>query len=154
MKTEEKTVGRRLKREEKEELVRKLYEKGYTYREIAKELRISVRDISRILRSEERKDEIDEIKERLKKLEEGVKGIGERVEGLFDVIDRCFDVSDCLDERLNNASYMVRHALGNAEIKIRCPHCHEWSYLVLREVDEEGEIVKKWACSNCGKVPF
>jgi len=46
---------------------------------------------------------------------------------------------------------MVRHALGSAGIKIRCPHCEEWSYLVLREV-EKGD--KKWVCSNCGKVPF
>lgn len=48
-------------------MVKMLYEEGYTYREIAKKLRISVRDISRILRGEERKDEIDEIKERLRK---------------------------------------------------------------------------------------
>ncbi|RLG63821.1 hypothetical protein DRO21_05245 [archaeon] len=72
MKTEEKKVGRRMKRKEKEELVRKLYEQGYTYREIAKELRISVRDISRILREEERKDEIKEIKEELERLRESV----------------------------------------------------------------------------------
>jgi len=125
MKSRKKTVRKGiLSRKEKEELVKRLYEQGYTYRDIAKELRISVRDISRILRSEERKDEIDEIKERLNKLEEEVKGIGERVEGLFDVIDRCFDVIDRLDERLDNASSMVRHALGNAKIKIRCPHCH------------------------------
>lgn len=56
-------------RKEKEELIKKLYEQGYTYREIAKELRISVRGISRILRGEERRDGIDEIKERLSKLE-------------------------------------------------------------------------------------
>ena len=48
---------KRLTRKEKEELVKKLYEQGYTYREIAKKLRISVRDISRILKGEERKDE-------------------------------------------------------------------------------------------------
>jgi len=77
----------RLTRKEKEKLVIELYEQGYTYREIAKILRISVRDISRILRREERKDEIDEIKERLNKLEEVVKKIEEGIKKLGDFSD-------------------------------------------------------------------
>lgn len=40
---------RRLKRKGKE-LVRKMYDEGHSYREIAKKLRISFRDISRILK--------------------------------------------------------------------------------------------------------
>ncbi|HIP25198.1 MAG TPA: hypothetical protein EYG81_01855 [Archaeoglobus profundus] len=129
-KTEEK---RRLTRKEKEELVKKLYEQGYTYREIAKKLRISVRDISRILRGEERKDEIDEIKERLSRLEK-------KIESLID--------------RLDNASYMIRHALGSAKIKIRCPKCYEWTYLAFRKVKVGNRVVEKWVCSSCGQIPF
>ena len=148
MKTNKKTdEKKRLTRKEKEESVKKLYEQGYTYREIAKKLRISVRDISRILRGEERKDEIDEIKERLSKLEKKIEEIGR-------------DVSYCLDEigslidRLDNAPYMIRHALGSAEIKIRCPKCHEWFYLVLRKVKVGKTTVEKWVCSNCNQIPF
>jgi len=87
MKSNTKTNGKkRLTRKEKEELVKKLYEQGYTYREIAKKLRISVRDISRILKSEERKDEIDEIKERLSKLDEMIKKIDSDIDTIFNII--------------------------------------------------------------------
>ena len=70
------------------------------------------------------------------------------------------DVSYCLGEikslidRLDNASYMIRHALGSAKIKIRCPKCHEWTYLALRKVKTENRAVEKWVCSSCGQVPF
>jgi len=114
----------RLTRKQKEELVKELYEQGYTYREIAKKLRISVRDISQILKGVTRKDEIDEIKERLQKLE----------------------------ERIDNASFMIRHALGDADIQIRCPHCHQWT--LLRLIKPKGMDEEKWACPLCGEVPF
>ena len=104
---------KKLTRKEKEELVKKLYEQGYTYREIAKKLRISVRDIARILRREERKEEIDEIKERLSKLEK-------KIDEIERDVNYCLDEIETLIDRLDNASYMIRHALGSAKIKIRC----------------------------------
>ena len=224
MKTNKKTdEKKRLTRKEKEELVKKLYEQGYTYREIAKKLRISVRDISRILKGEERKDEIDEIKERLSKLEEQIpikkeievedryleafkiidrslieegallearlKELGFTLKNIHELFNKYVDykldkeslkdllrfILNCLltlkidwetyatyhderleelEERLYNASYMIRHALGEAGIKIRCPKCHEWSYLVLKEIKTGKTTEKKWVCSNCNQVPF
>ena len=53
-----------------------------------------------------------------------------------------------LRERVDNISFALRHALGIAGIKIRCPKCREWSYLKY----DKGK--KKWVCSKCGKVPF
>jgi transposase len=144
---EKKRLTRKEKEELKEELVKKLYEQGYTYREIAKKLRISVRDISRILKGEERKDEIDEIKERLSKLEK-------KIEEIERDVSYCLDEIEYLTGRLNNASYMIRHALGNAGIKIRCPKCHEWTYLELREIKVGKTTEKRWVCSNCNQVPF
>jgi len=105
----------RLTRKEKEELVKKLYEQGYTYREIAKKLRISVRDISRILRGEERKDEIDEIKERLSKLEKMIKEIEESIDVIYDIIDP-------IAEGINTA--VTR--------KWECPNCGERGYVATR----------------------
>jgi len=110
-KTEEK---KRLTRKEKEELVKKLYEQGYTYREIAKKLRISVRDISRILRGEERKDEIDEIKERLSKLEKKIKEIKEDINVIYDIIDP-------IVEGINTA--VTR--------EWECPNCGEGGYVAI-----------------------
>jgi len=53
-----------------------------------------------------------------------------------------------LEEDVRNASYLIRHALGNNRIKIRCPLCKEWGYLTL---DKERE---RWVCGGCREVPF
>lgn len=119
MKTDEK----KLTRKEKEGLVRKLYEEGYTYREIARKLRISVRDISRILRVEERRDEIDEIKERMEKIENRLKKNEDRLEWIV---------------------YRILWAFEAIGAEFPCNNC--WNMTTL-EFDEERAT---WFCKNCG----
>jgi len=65
-------------------------------------------------------------------------------------VDRLKDI----EERLDNASWLIRHSLGEAGIKINCPICKKWSFLELREIRIGNGKVKKWVCSNCGKIPF
>jgi len=72
-----------LSRREKEEKVKELYEQGYTYREIAKMLRISIRDISRILK-EEKRDEMGEIKERISEIESRIDRIEKQMNDFFE----------------------------------------------------------------------
>lgn len=55
--------------EEKAKLVVELRRQGKTYREIAKVLRISPRDMKRALKLEVRKDEVGELKARVDRLE-------------------------------------------------------------------------------------
>lgn len=128
MKAETKTVveKRKLTRKEKEELVKKLYDEGYTYREIAKELRISFRDISRILKREERKDAISELFEKISRLEEKF---------------------ESLNARVRDISLMVTCTFGNAMMHVYCPRCRKWSYIVY---DRE----KGWVCTHCEQSPL
>jgi DNA invertase Pin-like site-specific DNA recombinase len=48
-----------LTREEKDKLIRNLYDQGKTYKEIAKEARVSVRDIKPTLERKETKRELE-----------------------------------------------------------------------------------------------
>ena len=48
-----------LTREEKDKLIRDLYDQGKTYKEIAREARVSVRDIKPVLEKAQRKREIE-----------------------------------------------------------------------------------------------
>jgi len=53
----------------KSKYIVELRKQGYTYKQIAKLLRVSTRDIARVLKKEFRKDEIEELKERVGRLE-------------------------------------------------------------------------------------
>lgn len=68
--------------EEKARLVVELRKQGKTYREIAKALKISPRDIKRALRLEARRDEIEELKGRVGRLEERLLRVEEALAGL------------------------------------------------------------------------
>lgn len=57
---------------------------------------------------------------------------------------------EIIEARLENVSHLVRCTLGHAKTEINCPVCHQWTYLTIQKVDG-GE---RWACGNCGKVPF
>ena len=59
-----------------------------------------------------------------------------------------------IEERLNRASWLIRHSLGDNRIKINCPICKKWGYLELKGVKVGNEKVTKWVCSNCNKIPF
>ena len=61
---------------------------------------------------------------------------------------------DEIKERLNRASWLIRHSLGSNRIMINCPICKKWGYLELKEVKVGNRIVTNWVCSNCGKIPF
>lgn len=119
--------NKRLSRKEKEELVKKLYEQGYTYREIAKELKISVRDISRIIRGDEKKDEIDEIKERLSELEKKIESLERQQKSVWDVLIK------------------FSKLIGKEGIpkEWKCPSC-----------GEKGHVIIYFECPNCGHTEF
>ena len=53
-----------------------------------------------------------------------------------------------LEERLDNASKMVRTAFGFANLKFQCPKCLKTSTLTY------DNTIKRWVCSICGKIPF
>lgn len=63
-----------------------------------------------------------------------------------------FDYYWDVEMRLAEFSFALKHALGNARIKIMCPKCKEWSYLELKEVEVGGKKEKMWVCLNCN--PF
>lgn len=64
------------------------------------------------------------------------------------------DEIEDLRKRLDNASWLIRHSLGDNRIKINCPICKKWGYLELKEVEVGNGKVTKWVCSNCNKIPF
>jgi len=68
-----------LSTEKKAPMVIELRRKGATYRQIAKWLNISVRDISKILKEHEIKGYAERIEERLAKLEEKIDGLAKIV---------------------------------------------------------------------------
>ena len=59
----------------KSKYIIELRKQGYTYKQIAKLLRVSTRDIARVLKKEFRKDEIEELKERVERLERIIESI-------------------------------------------------------------------------------
>jgi len=106
--------------------IKKDYDAGMGYKELAKKYRMSFRDLSKVLKEEGSvvvtKRELEEVRSQIKNLE----------------------------ERLDKASYLIRHALGNNKITFKCPLCKEWSYLKLLDIEDS----KMWACEKCRRVPF
>jgi len=63
-------------------------------------------------------------------------------------IDDIEEIEEKIGERLDKASRMVRTAFGIAGLEFQCPVCRKTSTL------KYDSNVKKWVCSNCGKIPF
>ncbi len=103
------------------------------------------------------KHDIDEIKildvleryvEWKLKQKDGLKDLLFRILCRFEEIEELNDGIKELKDRLDKASRMVRTALGFAKLSFQCPNCLETSKL------EYDESIKRWVCSNCGKIPF
>ncbi|MEM4546522.1 MAG: hypothetical protein QW328_07175 [Nitrososphaerota archaeon] len=76
--------------EEKARLIIELRKQGRTYREIAKALKVSPRDIKRALKLEAHKDEIQTLKSRVESVEKRLNGIEETLIWLESGLNRRF----------------------------------------------------------------
>lgn len=94
--------------EEKKKKVQELYVKGYTYRQIAKELRMSIRDIANCIKGKETISE-----EKKNELEERINIIGKKIDEFEEKIN-------WLEENMNA---LIRF------LRFKCPKCGEEGYL-------------------------
>jgi len=67
---------------------------------------------------------------------------------LKDILAEIFYNLKLVEDRLNNASFMIRTSFGFSEQIFKCPICLEISKL------RYDKSIGKWVCSKCGEIPF
>jgi len=151
---------------------KELRDKGYTYEKIGKETEWGPETVRKYIGGEEkppekeRKEpeadlelqarafsEFEEGKNPVDLVREGIcpidvaKELGEKYVELKNMSRPNLEI---IEARLGNASHLVRCALGHAKTEINCPVCHKWTHLTLQKINGR----QRWACGNCGKIPF
>lgn len=113
----------------KAEKIVELRRKGLTYAQIARELRVSTRDIARVLKTELRRNELQDLKERVDRISEEIRALGGTLGRISAVVKQ------------------IAHGLGQSHrATIYCFKCHRWARLVWTES-------KGYACERCGELP-
>ncbi|RLI74653.1 hypothetical protein DRP04_14470 [Archaeoglobales archaeon] len=118
--------------EEKAKYIKKLREKGYTYREIAKILKVSFRDISRVLKGTEKEE----------KLEKRVKALERKI----DVLERMIKVQGL---RLGRTVDVLLSTPAANKLAVYCPNCMRRTFII-----EDARNPGRWICKFCGEGLF
>lgn len=149
-----------------------LRSQGYSYREIAKRLGCSVYKVhslisdyespkSRLKQAIELANKLEEISSRISTINTQISRLESSLSNIKQLESLTREVSEIREilnnhttnisniiTRLDNTSFMIRCAFGNARIKVPCPLCGRWGYL---EFDKR---INKWVCSNCKQIPL
>jgi len=138
--------------EEKAKLIVELRQRGKTYREIQRALKVSPRDVSRALRTELHRDEIESLRQRVEKLEDGLHRIENTLTKLDAFRQNVEEIEQWLElglSRMFRASPCIHMRGGFCEAWVWKKPVRGWSMKKTKDGYVLNVERHRWMCALC-----